>query len=50
MILIDSREKFAGNDRKNGLHMHLQPLIAKGVKAEVRTLQHGDVLWIAKSR
>ena len=50
VTLIDSREKFSGKDRIEGLKEHVKTLTDKGVLAQVRTLVHGDVLWIARSR
>ena len=50
VTLIDSREKFSGKDRIEGLKEHVKTLTDKGVPAQVRTLVHGDVLWIARSR
>ena len=52
MLIIDSREQYSnvGKDRVDSLARHVQIVRDRNIAVDVRTLQQGDVLWIAKSR
>lgn len=52
MLIIDSREQYSnvGRDKVDSLARHVQLVRDRSIAVEVRTLQQGDVLWVAKPR
>lgn len=52
VLIIDQREQYSnvGKDRVESLARWVQTVRDRGIAVDVRTLQQGDVLWIARSR
>lgn len=52
VLVIDSREQYSnvGRDRVDSLARHVQLVRDRSIAVDVRTLQQGDALWIAKPR
>ena len=52
VLIIDSREQFShvAHSKVDGLARHVQLVRDRNITVEVRGLQQGDALWIAKSR
>lgn len=52
VLIVDSREQYsnAGKNRVDQLASHVQTIRDRGIAVDIRTLQQGDVLWIAQSR
>lgn len=52
VLIIDSREQYShvAHSKADGLARHVQLVRDHGIPVEVRGLQQGDALWIAKSR
>lgn len=52
VLIIDSREQYSnvGKDRVDSLARHVQLVRDRNITVDVRTLQQGDALWIAKPR
>ena len=52
VLIIDSREQYSNKEksRADSLERHIQLVRDRNIAVEVRGLQQGDVLWIAKPR
>lgn len=52
VLIIDSREQYShvSKSKAEGLSRHVQLVRDRNIPVEVRGLQQGDALWIAKSR
>lgn len=53
LLVLDQREQFcraAGQNRNESLAGHVGALRAQGMSVEIRTLEQGDAVWIARSR
>lgn len=52
VLIIDSREQYShvAHSKVEGLARHVQLVMDRNIPVEVRGLQQGDALWIAKSR
>ena len=52
VLIIDSREQYShvAHSKVDGLARHVQLVRDRNIPVEVRGLQQGDALWLAKSR